>query len=551
MRAAKQPPAAQSGAPPSAPNVFWRSVPLDHLRLRHPRFVPLPESVAVAAPSAERATATAATSPHVRQGTAAWGLLRRGAATTASLPELVGLRLHTTTPPGGGRRRGGGGGGGKGGGSTAAAEAERRRQAALARLRLPPAGADELAAALEGTGGRVVAADPAEAAVAAAVANEARRAALFAEKSGGASKGDDEQQRRQQREREEEEVGYCRAVLLRAASMASPEVAVRLAWGQAQEAAALEAVLRAFPRSRLEEVGAFFFCGGGGGSGDDLRVGASPDALITHPPVAWKGEDLRVAAEAWRQGSSEEDEGGDGEAGARRAARRVLLRRALERATTTTTTAKEEEDPDPFPLLPLSAAAGAPDATAQLDAALDAALAAAAAANNNDDESSNTFHQAALSLPLFQAREAVEVKNHSPFKLKGRTKARGGGWRVQFGRPSAQRLADRLRPQWLLQAQAHALCCGSGSALVVSRCAISGSRIFRVWADEAYQRELLLLLLLDCDGGDEAAAAAAAERRAAFGERTRRMVEALGMEEAAVSDVPPVDGSAPEKEAFV
>jgi hypothetical protein len=595
-----QPTAAASSSSPSAsaPNVFWRSVPIEALRARHPRVVPLPplSRVALAPLPPPAAAAALGTSPYVRQGTPAWALLRRGAATTASLPDLVGLRLHAAAGAGKGRRRGGGGSGR----GDAAADAERRRQAALARLRLPPAGAEELAAALRGDAGDEGGGIVADTAADAANANEAARAACFAGKakraaadsssseeeslpwlllgggSGGGGAADADSNGQQQR-RASDERDYCRAVLLRAAALGAPEVPVRLAWGQAQEAAALEAVLRAFPRARLEEVGAVFFLpsggGGGGGGGGSLgraagaaaRVGASPDALIAHPPVAWTGEDLRAAAEAWqrrRGGGGGAD--GEEEEGARREARLVLLRRALARAA-----AAGEQDadaPPPPPLLPLSAAAaGAPDAAAELDAAADAAIAAAAAAAAAaaGDDDADRFDRAAASLPAFTPREAVEVKNHSPFKLKGaKQKARGGGWRLEFCRPPrAQPLADRPRPQWLLQAQAHALCCGLGSALVVSRCAIAGSRVFRVFADASYQRELLALLdasAAEAQGGgggggglgDEAAAAAAAERRAAFGERTRRMAEAVGAE-SVVAEVPPAEGSAPESEAFV
>jgi hypothetical protein len=580
MRGKASAPAAREAkaAAPAAPNVFWRSVSIDSLRLQHPRFVPLPPEVTLAAAAgggagngAPPAAATAArvlsaTSPYVAQQTPAWAMLRRGVATTASMPELVGLRLQhysaaaATGGGGGGRRRGGGRGGGQ-----ASADAERRRLAALARLTGSPlATPEELEAALQGRG-RVVVVEPphieqsAAAAAAAAAANEAARVELFSARCGGdANDANDD----------EDDDDYCRALLLRAASVSSPEVVVRLAWGQAQEAAALEAVLRAFPRARLEEAGVFLLPPPppsslpGASLPAAVPMGASPDALLVHPPVQWTAEDLRAAAEAWAEARrrAEEGEDKDAERAARREATGVLLRRALERATAL----NDADSPLSWPLTPLSRAAGAPDARVQLELVLDAALEAARAVGASGSNGAESYATAASLLPPFVAREAVEVKNHSPFKLKGagggggggRSKARGGGWRLDWNRPvRAQRLADAPRAQWYLQAQAHAMCCGSLSTLVVSRCAVAGSRVFRLWADEGYGRALQEALIGEGGGGgEEDAAAAAAERRAALCDRTRRAVAAFaakGEEGAWIAEVPPAPGTAPLEKAFV
>lgn len=82
-------------------------------------------------------------------------------------------------------------------------------------------------------------------------------------------------------------------------------------------------------------------------------------------------------------------------------------------------------------------------------------------------------------------REAVEVKNSCPFVYKGQRKARKRGINIHYV------VSDRgphggLWPLWVPQLQAHMAAAGTGSALLLSRSASRGVRLFRVYRDDAY-----------------------------------------------------------------
>ncbi|GIL82547.1 hypothetical protein Vretifemale_11369 [Volvox reticuliferus] len=82
-------------------------------------------------------------------------------------------------------------------------------------------------------------------------------------------------------------------------------------------------------------------------------------------------------------------------------------------------------------------------------------------------------------------REVVEVKNHCPFVYKGQRKARKRGLVIDYV------VRDRgpiksVWPLWVPQLQAHMACSGAESALLLSRSASKGIRLFRMFRDDSY-----------------------------------------------------------------
>ena len=76
-------------------------------------------------------------------------------------------------------------------------------------------------------------------------------------------------------------------------------------------------------------------------------------------------------------------------------------------------------------------------------------------------------------------REAVEVKNHSPFVFKDQRKARKIRLHLEY------RIADQgpmsgVRPAWVPQMQMHCLAAGVPSVLLLSRSATKGVKLFRM-----------------------------------------------------------------------
>lgn len=114
-------------------------------------------------------------------------------------------------------------------------------------------------------------------------------------------------------------------------------------------------------------------------------------------------------------------------------------------------------------------------------------------------ELAEALSSAALSLPTIEYEhpdnnkglwEVIEVKNTCPFMQLQMSKA-----------PRRYALADRgprqeVEPLWIPQLQLHMLCSGAASALLVSRSATRGIRIFRVMRSERYQHLILSMLHL-------------------------------------------------------
>ena len=86
--------------------------------------------------------------------------------------------------------------------------------------------------------------------------------------------------------------------------------------------------------------------------------------------------------------------------------------------------------------------------------------------------------------------EVVEVKNTCPFDSSPGTSRRGANrFLVRDRGPRRQ-----VEPLWVPQLQLHMLCAGAASALLVSRSATHGVRVFRVARDDAYLRLMLCVL---------------------------------------------------------
>ncbi|GIL42520.1 hypothetical protein Vafri_482 [Volvox africanus] len=86
---------------------------------------------------------------------------------------------------------------------------------------------------------------------------------------------------------------------------------------------------------------------------------------------------------------------------------------------------------------------------------------------------------------IIPLREVVEVKNHCPFVYKGQRKARKRGLVLDYV------VRDRgpirsVWPLWVPQLQAHMACSGAESALILSRSASKGIRLFRIFRDDKY-----------------------------------------------------------------
>ncbi|WIA21502.1 hypothetical protein OEZ85_000706 [Tetradesmus obliquus] len=228
------------------------------------------------------------------------------------------------------------------------------------------------------------------------------------------------------------------------------DIPVKLAWGKAQEAAALHCLLQLFPEAAVEEVGLFVVnlndlpaSWGIDLSAESLpRCGASPDGLIVHK-LHLQQQDLQAAA---RLSAAKDPQG-------------------LQEAPGSSSSSSSSSDTG-RQVQPVQAAA-------------------ASAADGSSSSSSSTT-------TLF-VREVVEVKNHCPFAFRSKRKGKKGKVHVSFGF-NARGPAQRVHPQWVPQLQMHMLATGCQSALLVSRCADSGVRVFRLWRDDTYLQTMLKLL---------------------------------------------------------
>uniref|UniRef100_A0A383WDU8 Uncharacterized protein n=1 Tax=Tetradesmus obliquus TaxID=3088 RepID=A0A383WDU8_TETOB len=381
------------------------------------------------------------------------------------------------------------------------------------------------------------------------------------------------------------------------------DIPVKLAWGKAQEAAALHCLLQLFPEAAVEEVGLFVVnlndlpaSWGIDLSAESLpRCGASPDGLIVHK-LHLQQQDLQAAARLsaakdpqvavqWllqqgldqqlctasrpargvpvadssssssssEQGEAEADPGGEQESAA--GSDRVTAAAAVDTSSSGCDTLGVTAPDDSISAAAAETAAssssssssraGLSASTRQADASEeprsssqpDSSTPAAAAEpwtaagglafepvaadllrllqrlqeapGSSSSSSSDTGRQvqpvqaaaasaaegsssSSSSTTLF-VREVVEVKNHCPFAFRSKRKGKKGKVHVSFGF-NARGPAQRVHPQWVPQLQMHMLATGCQSALLVSRCADSGVRVFRLWRDDTYLQTMLKLL---------------------------------------------------------
>ncbi|KIY96074.1 hypothetical protein MNEG_11887 [Monoraphidium neglectum] len=75
----------------------------------------------------------------------------------------------------------------------------------------------------------------------------------------------------------------------------------------------------------------------------------------------------------------------------------------------------------------------------------------------------------------------------------GKRRGRKGRVNLDFGM-QAVTPAPRVQPAWVPQLQLHMLCTGCLTALLVSRTAENGLRVFRVWRDDSYLWGLVAIL---------------------------------------------------------
>eukprot|EP00877_Chromochloris_zofingiensis_P010471 jgi/Chrzof1/5678/Cz16g11120.t1 len=116
--------------------------------------------------------------------------------------------------------------------------------------------------------------------------------------------------------------------------------------------------------------------------------------------------------------------------------------------------------------------------------------------SSSSDSSSSTAGQGPPARPgrYVQIPEVVEVKNHCPFVFRHKRRGVKGTTRVCYSlKDTGPR--DRLLPQWVPQLQLHMLATGCMSALLVSRSASQGIRVFRVFRSEFFINSMLRILV--------------------------------------------------------
>ena len=236
--------------------------------------------------------------------------------------------------------------------------------------------------------------------------------------------------------------------------------AVRCAWGKAQEGATLHVLSSAFPESRVGEVGLCMleestlprewgFC-----LGDIPPIGSSPDGVIAHPPGQFPTLSLLEKEESSPgEESSQEEES---------SARARSTQRESYVSITASAVQREEDETKSNKSLPGSL--------------LNRSQNPLKSDNGNEGIQINQI-------------EVIEVKNSCPFDYSQH--GRGGKRRFIISDRGPRQRLDTL---WIPQLQLHMLCTGANSALVASRSATRGVRLFRMQADPELQRLMLCVL---------------------------------------------------------
>jgi hypothetical protein len=215
--------------------------------------------------------------------------------------------------------------------------------------------------------------------------------------------------------------------------------AVRMSWGSAQEASSLFSLISIFPGSQLREVGLCALDASdlpsdwGFEPGSLPPMGASPDGMIRHPLLRGGG----VSGAGCGGGGSRKD-------------------RASGQDNGFYAEAECEDDARGRETGVLLSRVGLPAPLRALDPSI---------------------------APDEWWEEVVEVKNTCPFGSPNPRRHRGGR-RLYILSDRGPR--DIIPPEWVPQLQWHMLCSGAPSALLASRSATRGMRLYRMARDDSY-----------------------------------------------------------------